>query len=225
MIAFITLAIHATDIDDSLWSLILKGGWLMIPIVLLSIVAIFIACERFWMIRKTETDGDTLVRKTTEMLRAGKEEEAISWCKSNSSPLARMIVKGIVLKKFSFEEIRHGMEDVANYEVALLERGLSTLGSCSNLAPMVGFLGTVIGMVQAFYDMAMAGSDVNLDLLSRGIYTALITTVAGLIVGIIGNFAYNYLVSLVEKRVFQMEKAMSDFMDTVRSMKEMPENQ
>lgn len=111
------------------------------------------------------------------------------------------------------------MEDTANYEVALLEKGLPTLATCAGVAPMIGFLGTVVGMVQAFYDMAMAGSNIDITLLSRGIYTAMITTVAGLIVGIIGQLAYNFLVARVDKIVLTIEHHSSELIDLLRLKK------
>ena len=140
-------------------------------------------------------------------------------CEAEGSPLAKTIAKGITMQGEIPSEIRQAMEDTANYEVALLERGLPTLATCAGVAPMIGFLGTVVGMVQAFYDMAMAGSNIDITLLSRGIYTAMITTVAGLIVGIIGQLAYNFLVARIDKIVLTIEHHSSELIDLLHLKK------
>lgn len=207
------------DMDMSLWGLVLKGGWLMIPIFLLSIIAIYIAFERFWTIRKNTLYENDFIRDICKLIATGKEKEALAICESKNTPFSRIILKGIQSLHAPSEEIRQAMEDAASYEVATLEKGMATLATCAGTAPMIGFLGTVVGMVQAFYDMAVAGNNIDISLLSRGIYTAMITTVAGLIVGIIGNLAYNYLVSLIDKKVHIMERDMALFMDSVREMK------
>ena len=121
-------------------------------------------------------------------------------------------------------ELRAIVESAANLEVAGMEKGLSTLATCAGMAPMIGFLGTVVGMVQAFYDMAMAGNNINITLLSRGIYTAMITTVAGLIVGIIAYFAYNALTAKIDHIVTKMETASADFMEVIYEVKNEKEN-
>ena len=206
------------DIDMSLWGLVLKGGWLMLPIFLLSLIAIYIACERFIAIRRISVKDSGLIQEIGTLLRARKREEALARCKDEHTPLGRIIGKGIRYMQEPTQEIRQLMEDRANYEVAVLEKGMATLATCAGTAPMIGFLGTVVGMVQAFYDMAMAGNNIDIGLLSRGIYTAMITTVAGLIVGIIGNLAYNYLVSMIDKEVHHMEKDMAALLDIIREL-------
>lgn len=207
------------ELDMSLWGLVVKGGWLMIPIFLLSLIAIYIACERFIAIRKISAKGSGFMQEIKKLLQAGKREEAIAHCEAEDTPLSRIIAKGICYMQEPTQEIRNIMEERANYEVAILEKGMATLATCAGTAPMIGFLGTVVGMVQAFYDMAMAGNNIDISLLSRGIYTAMITTVAGLIVGIIGNLAYNYLVSLIDKEVHRMEREMTNLLDILRDLK------
>ena len=133
--------------------------------------------------------------------------------------MARMLIKGIHYIHLPVFELRSIIESKANLEVSDMEKGLSTLATCSGMAPMIGFLGTVVGMIQAFYDMALAGNNINITLLSRGIYTAMITTVAGLIVGIIAHFAYNTLTARIDKIVTQMENTQADFMEIVYELK------
>ena len=159
------------------------------------------------------------MEKIQETLKTGNTRAALEECDKEGSPLAHTIAKGIKISNEDPQEIRQAMEDTANYEVANLERGLPTLATCAGTAPMIGFLGTVVGMVQSFYDMSMAGNSIDIGLLSRGIYTAMITTVAGLIVGIIGQLAYNFLVARVDKIVFRMEHYSSELIEYLRPKK------
>lgn len=216
---FILLAAPAANTDMSLWGMVVKGGWLMIPIFILSIIAIYIACERYWLLRKTGINDTTFMQKIRELIRNGNTKAVLAECEAEASPLAKTIAKGITLEGEVPSEIRQAMDETANYEVALLEKGLPTLATCAGVAPMIGFLGTVVGMVQAFYDMSMAGSNIDITLLSRGIYTAMITTVAGLIVGIIGQLAYNFLVARVDKIVLGIEHHSSELIDLMRLKK------
>ncbi len=191
----------------------------MIPIFILSVIIIYIACERFWLIRKTGLTDVPFMEKIQETLKTGNTRAALEECEKEGSPLAHTIAKGIKISNEDPQEIRQAMEDTANYEVANLERGLPTLATCAGTAPMIGFLGTVVGMVQSFYDMSMAGNSIDIGLLSRGIYTAMITTVAGLIVGIIGQLVYNFLVARVDKIVFRMEHYSSELIEYLRTKK------
>ena len=200
----------------NLWDMVVMGGWLMIPIFILSIMIIYIACERFWLISKTGITDAAFMENIQKALKNGETQAALEACEQEASPLAHTIAKGIQVRHEEPQEIRQAMEDTANYEVANLERGLPTLATCAGTAPMIGFLGTVVGMVQSFYDMSMAGSSIDIGLLSRGIYTAMITTVAGLIVGIIGQLAYNFLVARVDKIVFRMEHYSSELIEYLR---------
>ena len=134
-------------------------------------------------------------------------------CRHNSHPASRMIEKGISRIGRPLNDVSAAIENVGNLEISKLEKGLPVLASVAGGAPMLGFLGTVMGMIQAFYDMANAGNNIDVTLLSTGIYQAMVTTVAGLIVGIIAYFAYNILVANVEKVVFKMEATTTEFMD------------
>ena len=218
MIKTFILAVQTAPANNAgmnLWDMVVMGGWLMIPIFILSVFIIYIACERFWLIRKTGLTDVPFMEKIQETLKTGNTRAALEECDKEGSPLAHTIAKGIKISNEDPQEIRQAMEDTANYEVANLERGLPTLATCAGTAPMIGFLGTVVGMVQSFYDMSMAGNSIDIGLLSRGIYTAM----AGLIVGIIGQLAYNFLVARVDKIVFRMEHYSSELIEYLRPKK------
>ncbi len=191
----------------------IKGGWVMIPIILLSLVAAYIFIERFYVIRKATREDSNFMNRIKDYIRDGKVDAAMALCKSTDSPSARMIEKGIRRLGRPLQDISTAIENVGKLEISKLERGFPTLATITGAEPMLGFLGTVIGMVQSFYAMAQAGNNIEVSLLSDGIYTALITTVAGLIVGILGYFAYNTLVVRVERVVFNLEATNTEFLD------------
>ena len=197
----------------------MKGGWLMLPIFAASVVAIYIICERYVTIRRTGVTDEALLERVGERLRRGDHAGALAECETEGTPLARVLAKGIRVREEDAAEIRRAMEETANREVSAIERGLPTLATCAGIAPMIGFLGTVVGMVQSFYDMSMAGSSIDIGLLSRGIYTAMITTVAGLIVGIVGQLGYNFLVARVDRLVARMEFYASELVELLHAKK------
>lgn len=199
----------------NVWDMILKGGWLMIPIFLLSIIGVYIICERYYFISKTKNTEPLFLDKVLDKVHAGDFTGAMEECSQQNTPLSRMLIKGIKFRKLPAKELRRVMEGQASGDVAILEKGIPMLGTVAGMAPMIGFLGTVVGMVQAFYDMSMAGTNINITLLSRGIYTAMITTVAGLIVGIIAYFGYNLLVARIDRMTNEMEDACSAFIEAI----------
>lgn len=191
----------------------IKGGWVMIPIILLSLVAAYIFIERYYVIRKATKEDTNFMNRIKDYIHDGKVDSALALCKSTDSPSARMIEKGISRLGRPLQDITTAIENVGKLEISKLERGFPTLATITGAEPMLGFLGTVIGMVKSFYAMAQAGNNIEVSLLSDGIYTALITTVAGLIVGILGYFAYNTLVVRVERVVFNLEATNTEFLD------------
>ena len=197
----------------TLWDLTVKGGWVMIPIILLSFVAAYIFIERYFVIKKASKEDTNFLNRIKDYIHEGKLEAALALCKSIDSPSARMVEKGISRLGRPLQDISFAIEHVGKLEISKLEKGFPTLATITGAEPMLGFLGTVIGMVQSFYAMAQAGNNIDVSLISDGIYTALITTVAGLIVGILGFFAYNTLVVRVEKVVFNLEATLTEFMD------------
>lgn len=189
------------------------GGLIMIPLVLLSFVAVYIFIERYFAIKKASSEDLSFMNKIKEYIHEGKIESAYSLCQHIDNPVSRMIEKGISRIGRPLQDVTTAIENVGNLEISRLEKGLPTLATVAGGAPMIGFLGTVIGMIKAFYDMANAGNNINVTVLSSGIYTAMVTTVAGLVVGIIAYFAYNFLVARVERVVFKLEARTMEFMD------------
>jgi biopolymer transport protein ExbB len=203
----------AGQTDLTILDFAIKGGWVMIPIILLSFVAVYIFVERYYVIRKATKDDQNFMNRIKDYIHDGKIEAAVALCKSTDSPSARMVEKGITRLGRPLQDITTAIENVGKLEIAKLEKSFPTLATITGAEPMLGFLGTVIGMVQSFYAMSQAGNNIEVSLLSDGIYTALITTVAGLIVGILVYFAFNVLVVRVERVVFNLEATLTEFMD------------
>ena len=199
--------------EMNFFDLAVKGGWIMAPIIFLGFAAVYIFVERYYTIQNASRIDRLFMNQIKEILHQGKVESALVLCRSTNTPFARMIEKGILRIGRPLNDVNTAIENVGNLEISKLEKGFPALASVAGGAPMLGFLGTVIGMVQAFYNMANAGSNVDITILSGGIYLAMVTTVAGLIVGIIAYFAYNILVAKVEAVVFNMETTTSEFMD------------
>ena len=209
----VTAQVIPQEQSFSLIQMASKGGWLMIVLVLLSIAAIYIFGKKWWMINRANKIDKNFMRDIRDYIHEGKIKSALALCQRYDSPIARLVEKGIERIGRPLSDIQTSVENTGNVEVARLERGLPFLATIAGGAPMIGFLGTVIGMVQAFFDMANAGNNIDITLLSNGIYTAMITTVGGLIVGILAYFGYNYLTSKISDLVFRMESATIDFMD------------
>lgn len=201
------------EMTESVISLAVKGGWLMIVLLLLSFIAIYIFGKKWWMIRRASSIDKNFMEDIRDYIHEGKMKSAITLCERYDSPVARLVQKGIERIGRPLSDIQTSVENTGNVEVARLEKGLPYLATIAGGAPMIGFLGTVIGMVQAFFSMSKAGNNIDITLLSGGIYTAMITTVGGLIVGILAYFGYNYLTSQISDVVFKMERTTIDFMD------------
>ena len=190
-----------------------KGGWIMVVLLVLSLVAIFIFGKKWWMIAQAGKIDKNFMNDIRDYIHDGKIKSAQTLCSKFDTPVARMIETGIARIGRPLSDIQAAVDNVGNAEIARLEKGLPYLATIAGGAPMLGFLGTVIGMVQAFFNMANAGSNVDITLLSGGIYTAMITTVGGLLVGIVGYFGYNFLSAKVSDVVFKMESTTIEFMD------------
>jgi biopolymer transport protein ExbB len=197
----------------SLIDMAVKGGPLMIVLLVLSVIALYIFGKKLWMIRQASRIDKDFMMDIRDYIHDGKLRSAKTLCSKFDTPVARMVETGIDRIGKPLGDIQSAVENVGNVEVARLEKGLPYLAMIAGGAPMIGFLGTVIGMVQAFFNMSQAGNNIDITLLSSGIYTAMITTVGGLIVGIIAYFGYNYLTSKVSNVVFQMESSTIEFMD------------
>lgn len=197
----------------SIFDLTLKGGWIMIPIAFLLLVSVAVLIERILVIRKAEKEDSSFMNRIKDYIHEGKIDSAINLCKKNNTPYARLVEKGLSRLGRPMNDILVAVENAGNIEVAKLEKGFTWVATAAGGAPMLGFLGTVTGMVRAFFNMANAGSNVDITILSSGIYEALVTTVAGLIVGVIALFSYNYLVSSVNGVVNKIEARTMEFMD------------
>ena len=197
----------------TIWSLVLKGGLVMIPLAILSIVAIYIFIERYLAISRASKEEINFMNNIRDFIHDGRIDSAKSLCKNNQSPIARMIAKGIVRIGRPLNDINAAIENVGKLEISKLEKNIAVLATVSGAAPMLGFLGTVIGMIRAFYNMSMAVNNIDISLLAGGIYEAMVTTVTGLTVGIIGYICYNILVARIEKVVFMLEARATEFMD------------
>ena len=202
-----------TEMEMSLWDLCLKGGPLMIVIGALSLVCIYIFIERAIVINRANREDATFMKRIRDYIHEGEIESAFNLCKKNGSPYARLIAKGISRIGRPVNDILAAVENTGNIEIANLSKGLPWLATTAAGAPMLGFLGTVNGMVQAFYDIASEGNSANIATFSSGIYTALVTTVAGLVVGVIALFAYNYLVARINSVMNLLESKSMEFMD------------
>ncbi len=204
-----------SEISLSFWDLALKGGWILAILAVFSIVAVYIFIERFLAINRGSKEEKNFMNNIRDFIHDGRIDSAVTLCRNNESPIARMIEKGLSRIGKPLGDINAAIENVGKLEVSKLEKNIAGLATISGAAPMLGFLGTVIGMVRAFYDMSMAGNNIDIQLLSTGIYQAMVTTVAGLIVGIIAYICYNILVARIEKLVFLLEARATEFMDVL----------
>jgi biopolymer transport protein ExbB len=196
--------------------LLVKGGFMMVPIFLLSILAIYIFVERMLTIKKASQISDDFYENVKGHVVKGDINAAKIVCAQNDSPIARMIEKGIARLGSELKNIEASIENVGKIEIYKLEKNLSLLATISGAAPMIGFLGTVTGMIRAFMAIAQEEGTVSPKLLSSGIYEAMLTTAAGLFVGIIAYLGYNYLVTRVQKLVYKMEYTSINFMDLLQ---------
>ena len=186
------------------------------PIVLLSLAGIYVFVERLMTIKDASKTPEGFMPEIKELVSNGKISNALSLCAATPTPIARMIEKGISRIGNPLKNIEVSIENVGKIEVYKLEKNLSLLATISGAAPMIGFLGTVTGMIQAFMSIAQEEGAVSPKLLSSGIYEAMITTAAGLFVGIITYLAYNYLVTRVGKLIHSMEYTSINFIDLLQ---------
>lgn len=212
-----TASVEPVETTFSIWELITSGGpggiLIMAVLLVLSVVAVYILFERNGAIKKANQIDDSFMLHIKDHVMNGKLDAAMALCKSQNSPVSRMIEKGISRIGKPLKDISTAIENTGKLEVTKLEKNLSVLATIAGAAPMIGFLGTVIGMILAFHDMAAAGGQINIEMLAEGIYTAMTTTVAGLAVGIVAYIGYNLLVARVDKTVYKMEVNATEFLD------------
>ena len=216
----ITNSINSPVVEEktlSIIDLIFSGGTggsiIMSSLGILSIVAVYILFERYSAIKKASQEDENFLKSIRNFVEANDIEAAKTLCRNTDNPIARMIEKGVNRIDKPMTDISAAIENQAKLEIYKMENNLANLATIAGAAPMIGFLGTAIGMIVAFHEMASAGGNIDVEMLSKGIYTAMVTTVAGLVVGIIAYISYNYLVSKVDKVVFQLEAKTTDFLD------------
>ncbi|ALD22620.1 biopolymer transporter ExbB [Hymenobacter sp. DG25A] len=205
----------AADSDLSLIDLILKGGWIMIPLFILSVISVYIIIERYITIRRAAVNPESFMNGIRNLMVKGDLQGAKMLCAQNPSPLARMIEKGIRRIGLPLKDIEASVENVGKIEIARLEKNISILGIIAGIAPMLGFVGTIIGVIKIFYAISATG-DFGIAQISGGLYTKMVTSAAGLIVGIIAHVGYHWLSIMVERLVFRMENSAIEFMDILQ---------
>lgn len=207
------------EVDQSLsfFELLIKGGWLMIPIFILSIIAVYVIAERWRTLRKAQTDVDDFLRTISDMLKEGSRERALTYCDSVNKPISRILTAGIRRLGRPLHDIEDAIRNEGKKETYQLEKHMSWLATIAAVEPLLGFTGTVTGLISAFMAISTLGGAANPSVLAGGVYEALITTAAGLIIGIIALGAYNYLLGKINRIVFELENASTDFIELLQS--------
>ena len=205
----------AGEMKMSFLDLAMKGGWVLAILVILSIITVYIFVERFLTIGKASKEDKNFMNSIRDFIHEGRIDAAKTLAKNNDTPISRMIGKGLSRIGKNLSDINTAIENSGKLEVARLEKNVSALATISGAAPMLGFLGTVMGMIRVFYDMSMAGNNIDIALLSNGMFQAMVTTVAGLIVGIMAYVAYNVIISKIEALVLKLEVNATEFMDVL----------
>ena len=195
--------------------ILIKGGYLMIPIALASLIAIYIFIERLLTFRKLGVDTRSFILEVKNLILQGEIDDVIKLCNRTSGPIAKMTRVGIDNAGFARSDVKSAIDSAGQSEVYTLEKNLGMLATISGAAPMIGFLGTVTGMIRAFMEIQARGGNVDAAVLAGGIWEALITTAAGLAVGIIALILYNWLQGKVERMVFEMEEASSELLNAI----------
>jgi len=206
---------QATEVSLSVLDLAMKGGWIMLVLAILSVIAVYIFIERYIKVSRATKYDNSFMERIREYMKDGKLQEAKDLCERNDTPISHMIGKGLSRIGRPLNDINTTIENVGNLEVSQLERGVAILSMIASAAPMIGFLGTVTGMIRAFWNMSTAGNNIDIELLSSGIYEAMVTTVGGLIVGILAYFFYAIITARIQKVVYLLEAKATEFMDVL----------
>jgi biopolymer transport protein ExbB len=205
----------ATNTGINLFDLLTLGGWVMIPLVILFLITVFVFFERLIAIRKASNIDNNFMNIVRDHIVNGNVTAARSFAKNTNNPVARIIDKGVQRIGKPIENIERSMENVGKLEIYNLERNLSILSLSAGTAPLLGFLGTIIGMFQLFYSLA-TGGDFTIQNMANGIYTKVITSATGLIIGLIAYVAHNFLTTQVDKTAYKMEASSAEFLDILQ---------
>lgn len=205
---------EAAQESINVFSMAQNGGWIMIVLALMLAFAVYLFIERLVVLSKATKEDKSFMDRIRDYIKEGKIDSAINLCDKVNTPAARMIEKGVTRIGRPMQDVQVAIENVGNLEISKLEKGLVLIATIAAGAPMLGFLGTVLGMIQTFFNMAQtSGGMIEISSLSGGMYQAMVTTVGGLIVGILAMFAYNFLVSRIDRVVRQLESRTMEFMD------------
>jgi biopolymer transport protein ExbB len=199
----------------NLLDLIMKGGWVMVPIVILSIISIYLITERAITISRAGRVDPSFMSNIKMMLLDGKTDAALTLCRSSNTPIARLLEKGIKRLGKPIKEIESAVENTGKLEIYKLERNLSYLGIIAGIAPMFGFVGTISGVIKIFYNISLA-DNISIGLIAGGLYEKMITSAAGLIVGIIAHIGFHYLNAMIDRVSYQIESTAVDFIDLIQ---------
>lgn len=206
----------AASQTTSLLDILILGGWVMVPLALLSVLTVYLLVERIITIRRASSNPDTITDRIREYVRSGDVEGAIAYCRQKNVPITRILRQGLERLGRPISEIQDAVQAAGKHETFELEKRTNLLASIAGIAPMLGFLGTVIGMIRAFQEIQNLQGNVNPSVLAGGIWEALVTTAAGLLVGILALFAYNYLIARIRRLTNDMERSATDFIDLLQ---------
>lgn len=201
---------------SSLLDILVLGGWVMIPLVLLSILTFYLLIERLITIRNASSNPDAITDRVRDYVRNGDVEGAISYCQQKDVPITRILKQGLERLGRPISEIQDAVQAAGKHETFELERRTNLLASIAGIAPMLGFFGTVIGMIKAFQEIQNLQGNVNPSVLAGGIWEALVTTAAGLLVGILALFSYNFIIGRIRRLTNDMERSATDFIDLLQ---------
>jgi biopolymer transport protein ExbB len=196
----------------SFFSLIEKGGWILVPIGILSVLAIFFIIERYIVISRAARVDPGFMNNIKEFLLAGKTDSALSMCKATNTPIARLLEKGLKRLGRPIKEIESAVENTSNLEIYKLEKHLGYIGIIAGIAPMFGFVGTIAGVIKIFYNISLA-DNISIGLIAGGLYQKMVTSAAGLVVGIIAHIGFQYLNTMIDRVSFQLESTAVEFID------------
>lgn len=201
-----------TEQQLSLFDLLTKGGWVMIPLTALALLGLVIFFERYITIRKASKDESQLITQVRSSIKTGNLDSAIAICKSSNTPIGRMLQKGLLRIGRPIKDIEGAIENVGKLEVSKLEKNIGILGIIAGIAPMLGFVGTIIGVITIFHDVSVKGV-IEIGTISGGLYIKMISSASGLIIGIIAYVFYNILNIMVDKVILKMETDAIEFID------------
>lgn len=212
-----TQAVTATPTQDtmSLLDLLMKGGWVMIPILLLSVIAVYLTVEKYITISRASKVDTGFMANIRQMLLDQKTDSALAMCRSTNTPIARLLEKGIKRLGKPIKEIESAVENTGKLEIYKLEKNLAYLGIIAGIAPMFGFVGTISGVIRIFYNISLA-DNISISLIAGGLYEKMITSAAGLIVGILAHIAFHYLNAMIDRVSFQLESTTVEFIDLIQ---------